>query len=72
MRDALADQSVPVRGFLCFVDADWPLFGGQFTTRHVTVLWPKRLVAHITEPGHLTDDATAAIDERLSKAFPVA
>ncbi len=33
VRDVIADESVPVRGFLCFVDADWPLFGGSFTTR---------------------------------------
>ena len=72
VRDVIADESVPVRGFLCFVDADWPLFGGSFTTRQVTVLWPKKLVALITEPGHLTDDAIAANNERLTKAFPVA
>ncbi|MGJ3192254.1 nuclease-related domain-containing protein [Paenarthrobacter sp. FR1] len=34
---------VPVNGALCFIDADWPLFGGAFTTRGIEVLWPKRL-----------------------------
>lgn len=34
---------VPVNGALCFVGADWPLFGGAFTTRGVHVLWPNRL-----------------------------
>jgi hypothetical protein len=72
VRDVIADKSVPVRGFLCFVDADWPLFGGSFTTRSVSVLWPKKLVALITDPGHLTDHAIAATSERLTKAFPVA
>ena len=35
--------AVPVNGVLCFIEADWPLVGGAFTTRGVHVLWPKRL-----------------------------
>lgn len=35
---------VPVRGALCFLEAEWPLFSGAFATRGVQVLWPKRLV----------------------------
>ena len=27
------DDTVPIHGVLCFVEADWPLFGGSFTTR---------------------------------------
>ncbi|UFU01864.1 NERD domain-containing protein [Ruania suaedae] len=34
---------LPVTGVLCFVDADWPLIGGDFTTRGVHTLWPRRL-----------------------------
>lgn len=34
---------VPVTGALCFVEADWPLIGGAFTTRGVHALWPRRL-----------------------------
>jgi len=41
VRDAIGDQ-IPVRGVLCFVEADWPLFGGRFTTRVVDVMRPKR------------------------------
>jgi hypothetical protein len=26
---------VPVNGTLCFVEADWPLIGGSFSTRGV-------------------------------------
>lgn len=33
-----------VRGALAFVDADWPLIGGDFKVRGIAVLWPKRLV----------------------------
>jgi hypothetical protein len=32
---ALARDDVPIRGVLCFVEADWPLFGGNFTAREV-------------------------------------
>lgn len=39
---------VPVRGALCFVDSDWPLFGGAFQTQGVAVLWPKKLAELIT------------------------
>lgn len=51
-RAALADQpEVPVQGVLCFVDADWPVFGGSFTTNDVAVLWPKKLKSLLTDPG---------------------
>jgi hypothetical protein len=38
----IGDQ-VTVQGVLCFVEADWPLLGGSFTTRGVEVMWPKQL-----------------------------
>ncbi len=47
---------VPITGVLCFVEADWPLIGGAFTTRGVHVLWPKRLV------GLLAEAAPAGVD----------
>ena len=72
VRGALHDESIPVRGFLCFVDADWPLFGGSFTTRDVTALWPKKLADIITAPGPCEEEAIATIHERLAKAFPIA
>lgn len=40
---------VPVNGSLCFVEADWPLIGGAFTTRGVHALWPKRLAKLLVE-----------------------
>ena len=51
VRDEVGDM--PITGALCFVEADWPLIGGAFTTRGVHVLWPKRLVSLLTEtePG---------------------
>ena len=42
VRGVIGDQ-VAVQGVLCFVEADWPLLGGSFTTRGVEVMWPKKL-----------------------------
>lgn len=47
VRDLVGD--VPVIGVLCFLEADWPLIGGAFSTRGVHVLWPKRLAKALTE-----------------------
>lgn len=48
VRDLVGDD-VPITGALCFVEADWPLIGGAFSTRGVHVLWPKRLTKVLTE-----------------------
>jgi Nuclease-related domain len=73
VRDALGDEAaVDVRGLLCFVDADWPLIGGTFITRGVSVLWPKKLASLVCEPGALSELEVGAVHERLASAFPVA
>lgn len=61
---------VPVFGALCFVDADWPLIGGSFTTRGVEVCWPKKLVKRLVSlGGHVDVDAVAtAIGDRFRPA----
>lgn len=53
VREVVGD--IPVTGALCFVEADWPLFGGAFTTRGVHALWPNRL-------GKLLMDAEGSVD----------
>lgn len=71
VRAALADQpDVPVRGVLCFVDADWPLIGGSFTVQGVSVMWPKKLKAMLTEAGPLDADRIADLQWQLHEAFP--
>ena len=57
--------NLPVTGALCFVEADWPLVGGAFTTRGVHALWPKRLAKLLLEAEgpfdvHSTRDALAS------------
>ena len=71
VRDVL-DGAVqpPVRGFLCFVDADWPPVGGSFATRGVGVLWPRKLASLITAPGNLAEAQISATHQRLANAFP--
>ena len=70
--DALTahDLEPQAHGALAFVDADWPLIGGAFTTQGVHVLWPKRLVKLLSKPGHLPE--VAAIHATLARCFPPA
>lgn len=49
IRELVGDA--PIKGALCFVDADWPLFGGSFTTREIHVLWPKQLTKILCQAG---------------------
>jgi hypothetical protein len=71
VRDHL-DGDIPVHGYLCFVEADWPLFGGSFTTRGVEALWPKKLYSKLQADGPLTAPTIGDIHRRLPYALPVA
>lgn len=61
-------DDVPVVGALCFVEADWPLIGGSFTTREVHVLWPKRLAKVLFE-GESADLDVVAIRDSVATRF---
>ena len=63
---ALLEVDVPVHGVLCFVDADWPLIGGAFTTRSVQALWPKKLYPQLQAEGPLTAEVIAEIHRTLA------
>lgn len=63
---------VPVHGVLCFVDADWPLIGGDFTTRGVQALWPKKLYRQLQGEGPLAADACAEIHRKLATSLRAA
>ena len=69
VRGIVGDE-VPIQGVLCFVEADWPLIGGSFTTRGVEALWPKRLYPKVTADGALTVDVVADLHRRLATALP--
>lgn len=62
--------SVSVHGALCFVDADWPLFGGSFTVRGVDVCWPKRLSKQLAALEGTVD--VAAVAAAIAAHFPPA
>jgi len=62
---------VPVRGVLCFVDADWPLIGGSFSVREVEVLWPNRLAARLEADRDSVHDVAATV-EVLARRFRAA
>ena len=63
---------VPVHGVLCFVESDWPLFGGSFTTQGVDVLWPKKLYPKLQAEGPLGIEAIASLHATLARALPPA
>jgi hypothetical protein len=63
---------VPVRGMLCFVDADWPLIGGSFTIRGVDILSPNKTSEQLTASGPLGVATALAIHRTLAQHFPVA
>lgn len=62
---------VPVTGVLRFVDADWPLIGGDFTIRGVHVLWPKKLCKLLTQPTEPCLDV-AEVCRTLETSLPPA
>lgn len=67
----IVGDDVPVTGVLCFVDADWPLIGGAFTTRGVEVLWPRKLYPRLTTEGPF-DSTVPELQRALAAALPSA
>jgi hypothetical protein len=63
---------IPVRGMLCFVDADWPIIGGAFRIDGLDVLWPKKAVEQVLKPGIMDDLAVSQVFHALATAFPPA
>ncbi|MBN9607198.1 MAG: NERD domain-containing protein [Actinomycetales bacterium] len=62
---------IPVSGVLCFVDAEWPLIGGEFSIRETRVTWPRRLAKRIRradEYSHVADPVR--LEMLLAVAFP--
>ena len=68
---AVVGEIVPVRGILCFIESDWPLIGGDFTTRGVDVLWPKKFYPRLGLDGQHAG-AVESLHANLAKALPPA
>lgn len=72
VRSALEQAGMPqvqLRGVLCFVDAAWPLFGGDFAVSGVDVVWPRRLVDRILRGGSLNVAAIDDVHRALASTF---
>lgn len=69
-----AGADVPIRGALCFVGADWRLFGHpfDFPADHGSLLVasPRTLVRALSEPGHLSQARRERLHRQLSAALP--
>jgi hypothetical protein len=65
-------DDVPILGMMCFVEADWPLIGGSFTTGGIDVLWPKKATEKLTVDGPLPDDVISRLHRHLADTFPLA
>lgn len=61
---------VSVHGVLCFVDADWPVFGGSFEVHGISVCWPKRLAKRLSALEGSVD--VAAVTDLVAARFPPA
>lgn len=64
--DGAINAGAPVHGVLCFVEADWPLLGGSFTTRGVEVLWPKKLYPNLKAVGPIPTESINEIYKLLA------
>lgn len=63
---------IPAFGMLCFVEATWPLLGGDFVIDDVEVLWPRKAVSRVTSPGSFGGDEIEAVFRALAVRFPPA
>ncbi|QWC86478.1 NERD domain-containing protein [Nocardioidaceae bacterium] len=67
---SLVGDEAPVRGVLCFLEADWPLIGGAFSVRGVEVCWPRTLYPRLTAVGDVTPAQVDRIHRTLAAALP--
>ena len=65
-------EAVPVHGVLCFVESDWPLLGGSFTSRGVEVLRPKKLYSKLTGDVPVGLETVIEVHRALASALPPA
>lgn len=68
---ALGDDTVPVRGILCFVGAGWEVLNGYVVSR-VGITSPERLAALLETPGPLDARRIGQLHRRLLTALDAA
>lgn len=69
---AIVGPEIPVRGVLCFIEARWPIFGGDFSIDGVGVMWPRRLYPQLSQEGPLGVDDIERLYRALGTALPPA
>lgn len=67
--DGTPHTGIPVRGALCFVDAEFRLFAKPFHVNGVLVTWGKALRERIATPGDVGEEDRAALHLHLARAF---
>ncbi len=60
------DVHVHVHDVLCFVEADWPLIGGSFTTRGVQALWSSKLYPPLKAECLSSTERIAEVHRKLA------
>jgi hypothetical protein len=70
--DSAGFERVSATGMLCFVEAEWPLFGGDFTIDNVRVAWPRKTASFLVQPGDLGAEVTQRLHRILASSFPPA
>ena len=69
-------ETLPISTALCFVNAEWPLLGGDFWIKNkggqVAVLWPKKLARYVLEPKKAPFVDVEAVARAVAKSFPKA
>jgi hypothetical protein len=71
VEEIVAGFGVSVNAALCFVQADWPIAGGDFNARGVHIVWPARLAKLLVQEIAGPVDV-AAMRGLLARAFPAA
>jgi hypothetical protein len=64
-------NDVPVLGVLCFVEADWPLIGGNFTTRGVQAYGRKSCTPNFTQGGRSRSNPSPTSTASSQTLYPV-
>jgi hypothetical protein len=72
VKRVLGDDGIPVLPVLCFIDAEWPLFGGPRHFRGVLIDGKKSIRSRVSAEGLLDQEELLAIATRLAAALPAA
>ena len=67
---ALGDTEIPVFPVLCFIDAEWPLFGGPRAFRSVLIESERSLRRRVTQRGNLDLEEVHETATILAHALP--